>query len=91
MDEETLQQIRDYLGYPEVRFDEAMLFLDRLLPPLLDKHRALCEIAEMVARVPDDDYVEECPFCHESPGYTSIQHASDCPVTKARALLGKGE
>ena len=58
---------------------------------LLRGMRDLEEIVKAVAAVADADYDEACPFCREQPGYTNIEHTSDCPVTKARALFGKSE
>lgn len=50
-------------------------------------------IAEAVAAVAVDEQrqVERCMYC--SCWFTGwpISHASNCPVTKARALLGQGE
>lgn len=41
MSDEQLNQIRAYLDYPAVQWDEAMLFLGRLLPPLLADYERL--------------------------------------------------
>jgi len=62
--------------------------VSQAVEPLLAEHAALREIVEAVASIPDEDYEEQCPFCRESPGYVSIRHLPDCPVTKARKLLG---
>ena len=101
MDEETLQQIRDYLGYPEVQFDEAMLMLNRLLPPVLDRYRALCEIAAAVTEKGGEYWSQGdnvCLYCEArtQAGMTgleddAVRHTPDCIVTKARTLLGEGK
>jgi hypothetical protein len=57
---------------------------------LIEQVTALREIVEAVASVPDGDYDEMCPFCKQSPYHLPIiVHTPDCPVTKARALLGQ--
>lgn len=53
------------------------------------REAAAMAIVREVASVPDADYIEECPFCHQMPDYIPIKHTPDCPVTKARVLLAQ--
>lgn len=64
---------------------------------LLAERAALVEIAWVVAHFDDDAYPDGAYCCHwcgamyDGIGDRPTPHTADCPVTKARALLGAGE
>jgi hypothetical protein len=70
---------------------EALLRTHRILSAKQAENAALCEIVEAVGLVNFGHvYAEFCPFCEkEFHDGEPDQHTPDCPVTKARALLGK--
>lgn len=95
MDDTRLAEIREYLDYPSVRFDEAMLMLNRLVPSLLaEVDRLRTREAALRSHLPRFLYPFEspftcdpCPWCHCSQDYEP--HVPDCPITLARALLAQ--
>lgn len=68
----------DLIGYAESAQER--------ITTLETQYAAAMAIVREVASVPDADYIEECPFCHQMP---EIKHMPDCPVTNARALLAE--
>lgn len=85
---EELRRVTEVADQQQEAWDEAV---GAELVRLEAENAALREIVEKVALVNFGHvYAEFCPFC-EKAFYEGEpdQHAEDCPITKARALLGK--